>query len=306
MILAHNAMNYTTESPRINLLNGRWLVLAAAVLWGTTGTAQALAPESAAPATVGAVRLIIGGLALLALAAARGAFRTGKPWPRLATLLAAGCMAGYQPFFFAAVASTGVAVGTIVTIGSSPVFAGALGFLLRGERPGRRWAAATALAIIGCGLLASATGEMSVDALGVLLALGAGTCYAAYAVVSKGLLDEQPPDAVMAVVFCLGALLLSPILLQGNLSWLATARGLAAALHLGLVATALAYTLFARGLRAIPTATAVSLSLAEPLTAGILGVLVLGESLSPGALLGAGLLLAGLALLAVGGNQERI
>jgi DME family drug/metabolite transporter len=276
---------------------GRWLVLAAAVLWGTTGTAQALAPESAAPATVGAARLAIGGLALLALAAARGALRTGKPWPRLSTLLAAGCMAGYQPLFFAAVASTGVAVGTIVTIGSAPVFAGALGFFVRGERPGRRWAAATALAVIGCGSLASASGEMSIEALGVLLALGAGACYAAYAVVSKGLLEDHPPDAVMAVVFCLGALLLSPILFQGDLGWLTQARGLAAALHLGLVATALAYTLFARGLQAVPAATAVSLSLAESLTAGILGVLVLGESLPPGGWIGAGLVLGGLILL---------
>jgi DME family drug/metabolite transporter len=292
-------MNYTSESKY-----GHWLVLAAAVLWGTTGTAQALAPHSAAPATVGAARLAIGGLALLALAAARGALRSGRPWPRLATLLAAVCMAGYQPLFFAAVASTGVAVGTIVTIGSAPVFAGALGFALRDERPGRRWAAATALAVGGCGLLTIASGEMSVDALGVLLALGAGVCYAAYAVVSKGLLEQHPPDAVMAVVFCLGALLLSPILLQGDLGWLAQARGLAAALHLGLVATALAYTLFARGLRAIPAATAVSLSLAEPLTAGILGVLLLGESLPPGGWFGIMLLLGGLVILATGGTRE--
>ncbi|MBN1148350.1 MAG: EamA family transporter [Anaerolineales bacterium] len=296
-------MNYTTESLRANHRNGRWLVLAAAVLWGTTGTAQALAPGSAAPATVGATRLAIGGLALLALAAARGALRTGRPWPRLATLLAAGCMAGYQPLFFAAVASTGVAAGTIVAIGSAPVFAGALGFLLRAERPGRRWAAATALAIIGCGLLASASSEMSVNAFGVLLALGAGACYAAYAVVSKGLLELHPPDTVMAVIFCLGAILLSPVLLQGDLGWLTQARGLAAALHLGLAATALAYTLFARGLRAVPAATAVSLSLAEPLTAGVLGVLVLGESLPPGEWLGGGLLLAGLAILAAGGTE---
>ena len=109
---------------------GVWLVLAAAVLWGTTGTAQALAPTGASPLTVGAVRLAIGGLALLALALWRGAFRGGRPWPLAATALAAACIAGYQVTFFAGVASTGVAAGTLVAIGSAPVLAGTFAFLL--------------------------------------------------------------------------------------------------------------------------------------------------------------------------------
>ena len=45
---------------------GRLLVLAAAVLWGTTGTALAFAPPGAVPVAVGAVRIAVGGLALLA------------------------------------------------------------------------------------------------------------------------------------------------------------------------------------------------------------------------------------------------
>lgn len=42
-------------------------VLAAAVLFGTTGTAQALGPESTTPLGVGAARLIVGGTALAAV-----------------------------------------------------------------------------------------------------------------------------------------------------------------------------------------------------------------------------------------------
>jgi DME family drug/metabolite transporter len=136
--------------------------------------------------------------------------------------------------------------------------------------------------------------------VGVLLALAAGLAYAGYAVASKGLLEDHPPDAVTAVVFCLAALLLAPILLWADLRWLVQPRGLAAALHLGLVATAVAYTLFARGLRVLPVATAVSLSLAEPLTAALLGIIVLGERLTMVAVLGAGLMLAGLVTLATG------
>jgi DME family drug/metabolite transporter len=279
-------------------------VLAAAVLWGTTGTAQALAPEGAQPAAIGAMRLAIGGIALLLLAGTRGALRSGVRWPALATALAGGSVAAYQICFFTSVAKTGVAVATIVAIGTAPILAGVLGFLVRGEQPGRRWALATVLAVLGCSLLIAAGGSLSVDVLGIVLALGAGGAYATYAVASKGLLDDRPPDAVMAVVFCLGAVLLAPLLCVADLSWLAQPRGLAVALHLGLIATAAAYVLFARGLMAIPVAAAVTLSLAEPLTAGTLGVALLGEKLTTSAVLGIGLIFGGLVLLSLGGRRR--
>jgi DME family drug/metabolite transporter len=220
-------------------------------------------------------------------------------------------MAAYQVFFFGAVAATGVAVGTVVAIGSAPMLTGGLGFVVRGERPGWRWAIATALAVAGCGLLVGAgnqvsggsavlsTGGAAVDPLGVLLALGAGVAYATYTVASKGLLEEQPPDTAMAVVFCIGALLLLPLLLAGSLEWALEPRGILVVLHLGLVATATSYVLFARGLKATPVATAVTLSLVEPVTAGLLGVVVLGERMTWPTAVGIGLVFSGLALLSV-------
>ncbi len=274
-------------------------MLAAAALWGTTGTAQALAPPGAQPAAVGAARLLVGGLALLAVAAVRRALFRNRHWPIWPTLAAAGCMAGYQLCFFAGVARTGVAVGTMVAIGSAPVLAGALGFLIYGDRPVRKWFGATALAILGCSILAMANSELNVETTGILLALGAGACYATYTVASKRLLESQPPEAAIAVVFCLGAFMLTPVLFLSDLSWLNQPRGQVVILHLGLVATAAAYILFARGLKIIPAATAVTLSLAEPLTAGLLGVLLLGEVLATSAWIGIALLFGGLALLAI-------
>jgi drug/metabolite transporter, DME family len=284
--------------------HGRLLVLAAAVLWGTTGTAQALAPLGAAPAVVGAVRLAIGGGGLLLLALAQGSLRRGGRWPLAATLLAAGSMAAYQLCFFAAVAMTGVAAGTVVAIGVAPLFAGILGFLFRGEQPDRRWFLATLLAVAGCALLILPGKALAVDRMGILLAVGAGAAYAVYAVAGKRLLENQPAAAATAVIFTLAALLLLPWLLTADLAWLRQPAGLGAALHLGVVATAVAYTLFARGLTLIPVATAVTLSLAEPLTAGLLGVIVLGERLSGAALVGVGLLMAGLAVLTVNRQQS--
>ena len=74
-------------------------------------------------------------------------------------------------------------------------------------------------------------------------------------------------------------------------------------LHLGLVTAAIAYWLFARGLKLVPVATATTLSLAEPLTAGLLGVLVLGEKLSLLSSSGIGLMMIGLVILALGGRK---
>ena len=38
-----------------------FLILLAAILWGTTGTTQALAPDTAHPIAIGATRLAVGG-----------------------------------------------------------------------------------------------------------------------------------------------------------------------------------------------------------------------------------------------------
>ncbi|MDI3299313.1 MAG: EamA family transporter [Bacillota bacterium] len=274
-----------------------FLVLAGAVLWGTTGTARALAPAGASPLAVGAARLLLGGLTLFALAAGRIAAAGLRSWPWPQVLLSALCMAAYQPLFFGGVSRTGVAVGTLVGIGSSPILAGLLAALLRGERLTRRWRGATLLAVAGTALLAGSGGQLRPDPLGLAMAVAAGCAYALYAVVSRRLFESHDPAAVTGLVFGLAGVALAPLLLASRPDWLLQARGALVALHLGLVATALAYTLFTRGLSRLPASTAATLSLAEPLTAALLGALLLRERLSPLDGLGAALLLAGFLLL---------
>src|SRR4051794_34129904 len=109
-------------------------VLIAAILFGTTGTAQALGPDSSTPLTVGAARIVIGGGLLAILAIASGAFHGRRP-PGLLAIAGAG-VAVYQLAFFQAVAATGVAVGAIVAIGSGPIFARILERVLDGVWPG--------------------------------------------------------------------------------------------------------------------------------------------------------------------------
>ena len=103
----------------------------------------------------------------------------------------------------------------------------------------------------------------------------------------------------MARTFGTGALILLPILPLTGFAALASAPALATSLYLGAIPTALAYVLFARGLKQLPATHVATLTLAEPLTAAALGTIVLGEQLSAGAALGAAMVLGGLAALAV-------
>jgi DME family drug/metabolite transporter len=273
-------------------------VLLAALCFATTGTAQALGPSGTTPVGVGAARILVGG-ALLALLA-RAIAQPGPPWARGPVAAAVAGVAVYQLAFFAAVDDTGVAVGTIVALGSAPALTGAFEWILTRRRPSCRWAAATALACAGVALLALAGGDADVSPLGIGLAVAAGGAYASYTLAAKRLMaDGHAPESVMGAAFGLGALVLLPALLLSGPGWLAHPDGIALALFLGIVPTALAYVLFARGLRRLTASETATLTLAEPLTAGLLGALVLAEPMGAAAIAGAGLILGGLLVLAV-------
>src|SRR5574337_963618 len=215
------------------------MVLLAAMLWGTTGTAQSLAPAGLSPYWVGALRLVIASA------------------------------------FFA----------VLVRPARSP----------RGG--GLRWRAVL-LGVAG-GAAMALDGGASVRApwSGMALCLLAGLAYAVYALTNKRLVAQAGAATVNLAVFGAAALLSLPAaLLLGGRPTLA-AGGWGVVLYLGLVATGLAYLLFSAALRHISGATGVTLALAEPVTAFVLAIAVVGESPAAMAFWGLGGVLAGLLLV---------
>ena len=114
----------------------------------------------------------------------------------------------------------------------------------------------------------------------------AGFSYACYFVFSKPLARNAAPGSVMMVLCLLSGLCMLPVFWIYPAAWLATPVGALVALHLGVVTTAIAFSLTLAGLKVTPAATASTLSLAEPLSAACLGIFFLHEPLSLSAAVG--------------------
>ena len=278
-------------------------ILFAAILWGTTGTVQALAPDSAQPVAIGAVRLFIGGGFLLVLVLLTKGLRF-REIPFRPVLIAAVCMALFQPFFFNAVDITGVAIGTVVSIGSAPVLSGLIEFIFLKKKISKTWLISTVFSLIGVSLLFTSQGSVQVEPIGILLALCAGLSFACYTISNKYVVEKLPALTAVAVVFTLSGLMLSPLLLIFDISWVFTTDGLIVGLYMGIIATGLSYFMFAKGLAKVDSSTAVTLSLAEPLTATMLGVFLLGETMSFLSWTGLILLLLGIGVLIFSSAQR--
>lgn len=281
-------------------MRARLLVIFSGICFGTTGTAQALGPKDASSLTIGATRLLVGSLLLILVAALgpRSAQVVTTKVRARAWLIAGLGMSFYQITFFAAVRSTGVAVGTVVALGSAPALTGLLSWIAFRHRPSRIWFMATAIAVIGVSTIATAGTSAHINPVGVLLALGAGLSYALFAVSSKEILHSGiSTESAMARIFAIGAAPLLPILFLGNSHWLFTSRGIALALWLGLVPTAIAYLAYGAGLRHLQANEAATLTLAEPITATLLGLFILHQHLGAPAWSGIALVFSGLVLL---------
>ncbi len=278
------------------------MVVAAALLWGTTGTAQSFAPPQLSSYWVGALRLAVAALffwPMLRLSdrpALTSAALRSLPWHGVG--LAAVCMCIYNLAFFAGVRACGVAIGTALALGSGPLWAGLLQAAISRTLPTRAWWLGTGVAVAG--VVAMATGQgaaANVSLSGVLLCLLAGLSYATYALVNQRMVTGASPAAVTTTVFTIAALLAVPGALALSGAPQLQTGDAAIVLWLGVVSTGVAYLLFSHALRHISAATGVVLALAEPVTAFVLAIVVVGEQPGAAGVLGLTAVLAGLWLV---------
>jgi drug/metabolite transporter, DME family len=254
-------------------------VIAAGICFGTTGTTQALGPDGISSLSIGSARLLVGVFFLYLYI--KIAKIPSAPIPKVSMWLSALGILSYQLTFFSAVKQTGVAIGTVTALGSVPALTGMLDYLIYKVKPTKRWFIATVITTTGIIALGTANGVSDFDFGGFVLAIIAGGSFGLLAVSSKRALSTGVDSTyLMFKVFSLAALLSIPVLLFSGTSWLATSGGAAMIIWLGLIPTALAYILYAKGLKGIAPGVASTLILAEPATATILAAVVLNESIN--------------------------
>ncbi|MFI9628086.1 DMT family transporter [Streptomyces sp. NPDC052042] len=292
----------------VGLPVGRSLVflIVAGVAWGTAGAAASLVFEISdmGPIALSFWRCAGGLVLLLAVLALRRRREATPPEPRgrrLLRILGNGlALVVFQSAYFAAVEATGLAVGTVVTLGAGPVFIAVGARLAMGERLGRGGVAAVAGGLAGLGVLVLGGDGATVRPAGVALALLSAVGYATMTLLTRWLGRDGgacDPLATSAWAFGVGALGLLPMAAAEGLvpQTAQAAQVLALLVYVAAVPTALAYALYFAGAAAVRAATVSVIMLLEPVSAAVIAVALFHERLTPATVVGTLLLLAAVA-----------
>jgi len=209
-------------------------------------------------------------------------------------------------FLFTLCKVTGVSLTSAVTAGVTmsaiPVAVAVLSWVILRERIAARTWAAVALAVAGIALYAWAKPHEVVDAqspyawLGQVLLLAAVLCEASYAVIGKQLTAALSPKRISAIINLWGFVLSTPFGLY--LAWQFDFGSVSIAmwgllLFYALAACVWTVWLWMTGLRAVPAAQAGIFTVMLPVSAALVGMLVLGEQISALQLLALGIALLG-------------
>ncbi|MFF2190941.1 DMT family transporter [Streptomyces sp. NPDC058155] len=290
-------------------------LVVAGVAWGTAGAAASLVYRISdiGPLSlsfwrcVGGLVLLLGALALRRRRAATDlpARTTAEPRRRrLIRVLGTGAgLAVFQSAYFAAVEETGLAVGTVVTLGAGPVLIALGARLTMGERLGGSGLIAVVGALAGLVVLVLGGDGATVRPAGIAYAVLAAAGYAAITLLTRWLgRDGGTADALSttAWAFAVAALCVLPLAAgEGLLPHTAEpAQVLWLLLYVAAVPTALAYALYFAGAAVVRSATVSVIMLLEPVSAAVIAVGLLDEQLTVATVVGTLLLLAAVVGLA--------
>ncbi|SDS26499.1 EamA family transporter [Microlunatus soli] len=283
-------------------------MIIAGIAWGSGGLFGSLLAAHAhvSAVAVAACRLLGGGLIVLAGLAIRRPRRETNGSRRLICAVG-GLAALFQTGYFVAVILINVSLATLITIAAAPVLVGLVEIVTGRRRFSLRLAVILTLTIAGLGLLIGspiAGVAPAALALGTIAALLSSASFATMTLIVARARSSIAPARLTGLGFTFGGLLLVPVVaVTGGIdSIMINPSSIAAAVALALIPTALAYSLYFRALATIPATSASVLAVIEPLTAAVLGRVVLGERLALPALAGGAFLLAAI----VGAAQDAV
>lgn len=294
-----------SHSASLTSQKGIFAILFASLLWGTTGTAASFAP-TLSPLAIGAIAM--GGCGVLqALLALKYIQRNLSKFSQQRTILLLGGLGvGIYPLaFYSSMHYAGVTIGTVVSIGTAPLFTALLERIVDRRALSKRWLISFVLGVMGIIFLSLGESKTTAIAtqethklLGIMLGCVAGLTYSLYSWCAQKLMQcGIESKASMGMIFGLGALLLLPTLYFTGGDLLHESINIYVAAYMTLIPMFLGYVLFGYGLKTVPASQAVTLTLFEPFIAAILAMTLVGEHLAIMGWFGLGLIFACLLLL---------
>ena len=278
---------------------------AAASIWGTLGFfAKILYAEGVSFEALVAVRASVGWAAMLLFVLLTWEVRsrrvTGRDFLFLVPLGLVGIGAFYLLYFFTVREST---VGTAaILLYSSPAFVALLAWIFLKETLGPLRLLALALTFGGIFLVVGGYEPGTLEVSLPVLATGllSGLTYGLYSIFGKPLAGHLEPAIILSYALGFGSVLL----VLAALPTFHTLVGLSSSSYallvmLAVVHTALAFGLYTVGLKRLDAGQAAIVATVEPVVAGAIGVVLLGEELTALKVIGALLVLAGAALAQV-------
>ena len=283
------------------------LLVLLSILWGGSFFFNGVVLRELPPLTLVLLRVSLASVLLLPLLRM---YRIGFPKGRSgwAPFFAIGLFNNVLPFSLIVIGQTYIPSGLASILNATtPLFTIVVMVLAGEERLHTRRVAGIAFGLVGViilkGLGSNGAGFDTGQTIGILLCLAAAFSYGLAALVARRLLSNSPPLATAAFQMMASTAMMTLVAgfvehpwrlpMPGAATWLAV-LGLAA------LSTALAYLVFFQILRRSGATNVMLVTLLIPVTAILLGYLVLGERISPREIVGA--LVIGSALLLIDGR----
>jgi drug/metabolite transporter (DMT)-like permease len=273
-----------------------------AVLWGASYLLIKYALEDLSPAMVVFGRTLLGAAVLYAVVRAQGgevraALSDVRRRPGTAVLL--GALAITAPFLLISFGELEVPSGlTAVLIASAPLFVAIFAPAIdRSERVAGRQALGLAVGLAGVALLVGveSIGTLA-EFLGAIGIVGAAACYSLSSFMVKGAYRDVPAVTTSLISVGTGALLTAPVAAATAPTDVPGFRALFAMVVLGVFGTAIAFVIFYRLIGEIGAGRAALVSYLVPPISLAYGAILLDEQITPAAIGGLVLILAGVAL----------
>lgn len=296
-------MTLAIETPRSRTATNLVLLVLLATLWGAAYTLVKIGVETIPPLTLISGRTLIAGGILLAIMRLRGITLPRDPavWKRF---MIQACLNSVVPFTLIAYAETHVGAGLATILGSNaPIFAFLLALLfVRHERPTLRQSFGVAAGLTGICLVVGvdALNGLGQDVIAQLALVLSAVMFGAAALFGRNFNGLDPMVPAAGSMIC-GAVMLTPLSLIVDRPWTLTpsAASVAALIALAVFSTALAFVIYFRLIQTLGSVgTTAQAYLRVPLGVG-LGVVALGETLSPTVWIGLVCVIVGIAAMTI-------